>query len=223
MINRLLFVGCYNLGPEASVIVRNHFPNADIKLWRRGDQEELQRVRQEILSDEWPVLMSFYNDYLFTPEELTKVSVALNIHPSLERGRGYDTIPLIEDHTHHGIMMHYVNEKIDFGTIIEVEEVPIPAQIGYKAFRRRNQELCLGMLDRYLSEIKTTDTVEELDRSLKARAEALNRPWGDRYVSAKYLGKTLRQLRESDPRHRVFDGLPEEIIQFGNDQVPISV
>lgn len=216
---KVLFVGCFNLGPEASIIVNRICPGATIKLWRRGDEEGKKRIREEILAESWGVLFSFYNDYLFSPEEIGRAILPINIHPSLERGRGYDTIPLIEDHTHHGIMMHMVDRKIDHGPIIEVEEVPVPRGINYFDFRRRNQILCLKMLERYLAEIARSDSALVLKAEYQERAKSLNRPWGERYISANYLGKTLRKLRETDPNHRVFYHLPEEIIQFGNEQL----
>ncbi len=208
------FVGCPNLGYEGFEIIRRYIPNAVSYIWKRGDKAGKESIKRDIISNPQSVLFSFYNDYIFEPEELSKFRLAVNIHPSLERGRGYDTIPLIENHSTHGIMLHYVTEAIDAGNIIQVKEQKIPEGINYTNFRRVNQALCLKMLEDFAKRFVNTLCIEELEDGLANEAEKLSRSWGDRYISANYLGRTLRTLRQSEPDHRVFQVLPEEIIQY---------
>ena len=123
-------------------------------------------------------------------------------------------MPLIRDEETHGIMLHFVTEEIDFGSIIQVVEAEIPKEISYRDFRRKNQLLCLDMLRSIADTMNAEQSVESLISHYENEASVLNRPWGDEYISATYLGKTLRALRKTNPNHRVFEGLPEEIVQY---------
>jgi hypothetical protein len=220
--SKILFVGCPNLGPEALKIFGQILPGHKFHIWKRGCQTSKEAIKTSIMKGGKRILFSFYNDYLFDGEELDQFELAVNIHPSLERGRGYDTIPLMENHATHGIMLHYVTEQYDAGQIIRVTEQPIPAQIEYPAFRRANQLLCLEMMRQFAIQVAGCDNVGCLNEQLQTEANKLNRQWGDRYISANTLGRRLRELRETDPSHRVLVGQPEEIINYDSRKKQIA-
>jgi methionyl-tRNA formyltransferase len=199
----LLFVGDPNLGHEGCRIVRRHFADATCVVWKRGDAEEEREIRALIRSRRWGVLLSFYNDLIFSADELAQADLALNVHPSSPRlrGVGYDTLPLIRGHSTYGVTLHHMTPEIDAGRIVAVMEEALPEGITYTALRSLTQRLCLAMLEQAMRMIDGLSEPLQLDPAHGLGAEA---QWGHEYISRKALEQILDQLRRREPDHPVF-------------------
>jgi methionyl-tRNA formyltransferase len=199
----LLFVGDPNLGHDGCRIVRRHFADATCVVWKRGDAEGEREIRTLIRSRRWGVLLSFYNDLIFSADELAQADLALNVHPSSPslRGVGYDTLPLIRGHSTYGVTLHHMTPEIDAGRIVAVMEEKLPEGITYTALRSLTQRLCLAMLEQAMRMIDglTGPLPLDLEHGLGAQAQ-----WGHEYISRQALEQILDQLRRREPDHPVF-------------------
>lgn len=199
----LLFVGDPNLGNDGCRIVSRHFADATCVLWKRGDAARERDVRSLILSRRWGVLLSFYNDLIFSEEELAQADLVLNVHPSSPslRGVGYDTLPLVWGHSTYGATLHHMTPEIDAGPIVDVMEEDLPDGITYTEFRVLTQRLCLRMLEKTVLAIRGLNEPLRIDHALGVGMEA---QWGPGYVSREALRRILDELRRREPDHRVF-------------------
>ena len=225
-----LFVGCPNLGPAGLGAMRQVLSRTSGVLWDREkksgiiigpdldleDQLEVQprcsraQIREFITGGTWSLLVSFYNDMIFKGDELAQAELRVNIHPALPQlgGRAYDTIPLIHGHPSHGVTLHFLEEQVDSGPIIRVVSRELGPRVNYLELRRRNQLLCLEVLQTFLGECTAVGELGELARSLRHESAKMNQSWGHAYRLDE-IGRCLRELREKEPQHRVFEGLPD--------------
>jgi len=187
---------------EAAALLRKYFPAGSVLIWQQGDHEARAAISARLLSGSWPLCISFYNDYIFSREEIDALGCVVNIHPALPclRGRGYDILPLLETHREHGVTLHFVSEKIDAGEIIEVIAQSVPPAIRYPEFRARNQELSLAMLDRLLRRCQHAD-LTHLHQDLKRMAAAAGLSWSGGFVTSAKLANILHELRAREPDH----------------------
>lgn len=202
----VLFVGDPNLGHKGFEILKERFPQAESVIWKKGDKEGREDAREFIRSRKWDVAISFYNDLLFKPEDLDAISLPLNIHPARPElpGVGYDTVPLLENHESHGATLHTMNEKIDDGRILHVLEKPMPKALTGRELRRRNQKVCLDLLDRTVAEIAQAGCWKEAENRLASTGNGSGRTWSDRYISKKNVNERLEELKVREPQHPVF-------------------
>lgn len=202
----LLFVGDPNLGKQGFKIASNYFKNITCILWKKGDIERKEEIREFIRFKKWDLLISFYNDFVFKEEDLSQFKLALNIHPSspLIRGVAYDTLPLIEGHEKFGVTLHYMVKEIDAGEIVDVLEDEIPENITYTQFRLLTQKLCLEMLKKTVKPISHINNMPEIYQLIHQKSKSHNIKWNSLYISKKQLNKLLGELRKNDPDHRVF-------------------
>ncbi len=191
-----------------------HFPKGEILVWQHGDRSARGTVRERLLSRKWQLCISFYNDYVFSREEIVAFGCVVNIHPAMPflRGRGYDTLPLIEQHREHGATLHFVSEEIDAGEIIEVLGQPVPPGISYPEFRIRTQMLSLAMLERLLLRSRNSH-VGALNLDLKRMAEACEWRWSGEAVTSEKLGELLRELRRREPDHLALRDIPSTLVR----------
>ena len=216
---RVLFVGCYNLGPQGAELVREFYPDAAVVLWRKGDKAGRAEAKRIILSEPWDLIVSSYNDLIFSLEEIAAALLLINIHPSSPSlpGVGYDTFPLIEGHPVYEATLHILEKgdaRIDAGPIVEVLTRELPPKTTYAELRKRNQELCLELLQWTLQQANAANSIESLEAQFRAAAARLGRVWGERYISYETLATTLVQLQASTPDHPVFVELPEEKLTY---------
>jgi len=203
---KLLFVGDPNLGAQGFEIVRTYFTNAVCAIWRRGDAAQAREIRKAILSSHWNVLLSFYNDLLFSEEDLKHPEISLNIHPASPclRGVGYDSLPIILGHATHGVTLHHMVAEPDAGEIIDVIEEPLPNDLTSSELRLQNQRLCLKLLENVACGIHDARTTAQMRAILNTRAKGMKRQWNPNYISRARLNSILHALRRRRPGHRVF-------------------
>lgn len=203
------------LSHEAGALLREYFPAGSVLTWQHGDRQSQAAIRTNLLSGAWPLCISFYNDYIFSREEIEALGCVVNIHPAHPglRGRGYDILPLLEKHCEHGVTLHFVSEVIDAGEIIEVVTQPVPPAIRYQEFRARNQELSLAMLDRLLSRCRHAG-MSHLQQELKRTAAMAGLSWSGGFVTSEKLACRLRELRSREPDHPLLRHIPREL-EFG--------
>lgn len=204
----LLFVGDQNLGKQGFKIVSDYFKNITCIIWNKGDTVKKEEIEAFICSKNWDILISFYNDLIFKEQELSRINLAFNIHPSspLLRGVAYDTLPLIKRHNKFGVTLHYITKEIDAGKIIDVLEEKIPKEITYGQFRLLTQKLCLKMLKKTVKSLSGFDNLSEIYQLFNIKTKKLNINWSSTYFSRKQLNKILDELRKKEPNHRVFKG-----------------
>ncbi len=138
------------------------------------------------------------------------------IHPSLPslRGVGYDHIPLIENHQEHGATLHFlkrpsrnrfiVKKDIDAGRIIRTRKRKLSLQATYGDIRIFNQQIAFEMLEELSEQLLAWGDIDTAYRELSAEAEKNDLAWTERYIDSSTLQKILRELRASNPDHRVF-------------------
>lgn len=198
---RLLFVGDPNLGVQGFEIVHRHFAHATCSIWRRGDGAHARTIKEILRSRPWNVLVSFYNDLLFSEADLTQAEIALNIHPASPclRGVGYDILPLIFGHTTHGVTLHHMVPEPDAGSIIDVIEEPLPPDLAPGELRLRNQRLCLRMLEKFVRAIQDSTTPSEIRTVLKTSAKNVKAQWSSDYFSRARLNAILDDAQSRQP------------------------
>jgi methionyl-tRNA formyltransferase len=169
-------------------------------------------MRTALLSLASPLCISFYNDYIFRNEEIDAFGCMVNIHPALPslRGRGYDTLPIIQAHGEYGATLHFVNENIDAGRIIEVITRPMPQPVNHATFRRLTQELSLVMLEQLLKRCSKTG-LANLTLELKHQARNAGLHWSGKRLTSSQLVAILRDLRRLEPHHPALQGLAADL------------
>jgi methionyl-tRNA formyltransferase len=200
------------MSDQAKTLLQEYFPTGEVLTWQQGDSEAHTAIRSRLLSGEWRLCISFYNDYIFSPEEIQVLGCVVNIHPALPtlRGRGYDILPLLQGHREHGVTLHFVSKAIDAGDIIDVITHPIPLDIGYSEFRLRNQTNSLTMLDRLLQRCRHTN-MAHLHQNLNQTAAAARLSWSGGFVTSARLACILREFRKRDPDHPLLNHIPRSL------------
>lgn len=210
----ILFFGDPNLGEEGFRRFSAYFPRAEQLIWKKGTDKNA--ARKKLRSQSWLFTLSFYNDYIFSCDDFDFLGLPLNIHPSLPslRGVGYDHIPLIENHQENGATLHILKRPsrngfimkndIDAGRIIRTRKRELSPQATYADIRIFNQQIALEMLDELSEQLLAWGDIETAYRELSLEAEKNDFAWAERYIDSSTLQKMLRDLRASDPGHRVF-------------------
>lgn len=202
----VLFVGDPALGEAGLRILSRHFRRITPVIWRRGDREGREEARRLILGGRWSLLISFYNDMIFSAGELERAVIPLNIHPATPRlrGVGYDTLPLLDAHGCYGATLHRLTPEIDAGEVIEVMTRPLAEGLVYSDFRPLTQALSLDMLEHTCRLLAPLPCAPAMDRCLAARAAACREHWDHVYISRCRMGRILDELRRTEPEHPVF-------------------
>jgi methionyl-tRNA formyltransferase len=198
---------------ESKALVDSYFANSTVMVWEQGDTGGRAFINRELTNENWLTCVSIYNDYIFSLEELSKIPVIVNIHPALPslRGRGYDVLPLIHEHSFHGATLHVVTQDIDAGPIIDVVVEPIPNGIGYLDFRKRNQTLCLKMLDVFLNlYLKTSH--EQLKAELNRLVIKSEHTWKGDFIDSANLKCLLSKFFQSHPQHPLAHQIPDQLM-----------
>lgn len=204
------------LAREARQLLRRHYPDGLLLVWQQGSAPLLSgTLSTKLLSIATPLCISFYNDYIFSAEEIAAFSALVNIHPALPsiRGRGYDTLPILKQHCEYGATLHFVTKDIDSGPIIEVASRPMPQSVAYQEFRRMTQTLSLSMLENLLQRGRRIG-LATLAGELRDRAIQSEWHWsGDRLTSPQ-LAVLLRNASRFQPQHPLFAQLPTHLLQL---------
>ena len=203
---RVLFVSDPNLGSQGSALARRYFRNVRTLIWQRNDGPGKSWVAQAIESDRWDLLISFYNDFIFTEKQLAQATIALNIHPALPeiRGLGYDILPLVYGHQKYGATLHTMNTQIDAGEIIRVSSVKLSDDMTYGALRPATQNMCLAMLMWLCRHLSTCSTIAGARECLEKESRRHDQEWGPTYTNRSSLHEILMKLRRDDPLHAAF-------------------
>lgn len=201
------------LAREAMQLLRRHHPDGRVLVWQQGSAPERRRaLSRTLLSKSAPLCISFYNDYIFSREEIAAFPYLVNIHPALPnlRGRGHDTLPILEAHRDYGATLHFVDEEIDSGRIIEVIARPKPQPVAYATFRRMTQMLSLEMLERLLQRGRRTG-LASLAPELHHQALQAGLQWSGERLTSQRLAARLRDADRRQPRHPLLAELPAQL------------
>ena len=202
----VLFVSDPNLGPQGSALARRYFRNMRTLIWQRTEERGKSRVAQTIESNRCDLLISFYNDFIFTAKQLAQATIALNIHPALPelRGLGYDILPLVYGHQRYGVTLHTMTTQIDAGDIIRVNSLKLPGDMTYGTLRPATQDMSLAMLAWLCRQLSTCRTIAEARECLEKESRKHDDEWGPTYTSRSLLHEILATLRLEDPLHAAF-------------------
>lgn len=207
----VLFVSDLQLGFRGLNLVRHYYPYATPIIWNKGDVEGRKKAHQLILSRDWDITLSFFNDLIFKADELAKMRVPLNIHPASPAlpGVAYDTIPLIRNHRTYGATLHQMTPNIDKGKIYDVLEAETKPKTNYLDFRAAVHRLSLDLLAKTLRTLDAYDSLELLEAHLALQADQCSHVWSEDYWSYSRVINCLDELWKEKPSHRVFTNHPK--------------
>lgn len=189
--NKVVLITSPVLIGEAKFIYKSFFPDGEILVWNRGDDSVRYQIYSELLSGNFSLGISFYNDYIFSKEEIASIDCLVNIHPALPHlpGRGYDILPLLKGDKEYGLTFHFVSERIDSGEIIEVVSEGITFGTTHQNLRSMNQKLSLKFLKKFLEEYK--EIGDDIKETLRNRSQILGAKWTGQLMNSNDLDKFL--------------------------------
>ncbi len=209
----ILFFGDPNLGMKQGwQIFSEFFPRAKKLIWDKSQPKA--PFQRAIRGNKWLFTVSFYNDFIFTADDFPHLGLPLNLHPSLPvlRGVGHDYIPLIENHTHHGGTLHYMDppaklrcgfgDGVDTGRIIRVSKRELSPAATYGDIRALNQQIMLEMLTELCRQMLRLGSVAAAHGELGGEAEKNSLAWAKRYIDCQTIKDCVAALRCADPGHR---------------------
>lgn len=193
----LLLVTSPPLACEATMLLQKYYQDGHVLVWEHGSgPESARRLSKKLFAINPQMCISFYNDYIFNRREISDLPCLVNIHPALPalRGRGYDTLPILERHSSYGATLHFVSEQIDAGPIIQVVSRPMPKLISYRSFRRMTQLLSLEVLEKLLKRCRQTGLVH-MPEELRKEALRVDWQWSGPSLTTVQLAFRLRQSK----------------------------
>lgn len=205
----VLFIGDTNLGKKGMTILDKHLYKYTHIIWNVNDSKKdssIRKAKKIIHSKVWDICISFYSDLVLDAKDLACFQLPLNIHPSLPllRGVGYDTLPILMNHSYFGVTLHYMVKELDKGKIINIIKKKIPSDMTHSKLRKETQNLCLKMLSFTAEIISHTDNVQSLRSVFDGMVKNNDLIWGNNYISKKHLSETLDSLKAKSPEHPVF-------------------
>ena len=119
------------------------------------------------------------------------MALPLNIHPALPQvpGLGYDIIPVLEHHTHHGATLHWMEARVDSGEIFDVIERRLATGTSPQTLRQLNQCAALDLLARWVPRLALARDHEARVASLRS-ALAAPMQWGGTRLSRAALAES---------------------------------
>jgi methionyl-tRNA formyltransferase len=180
------------LADEARTLFGNIYPNGSFLVWRQGDDSGKAQIHSELMTGKFSLGISFYNDYIFSAEEIDSIECLVNIHPALPHlpGRGYDVLPLIRGDESYGVTFHFIRKKIDSGEIIDILSEKIPLNTSQQNLRIMNQDLSLKFLKNFLNEYKPVG--ENIKDILKSKSQKLDCNWSGTFMNSRDLENFIR-------------------------------
>ncbi len=199
---RTLLITDHNLGDKAYRRMAKDCGNLEWVMWNRAGNDEAEVV-EKIAHGDWELAVSFYSDLIIPPPALRSIRLPLNIHPALPsiRGVGYDVLPLIEGHRTVGATLHHMESRIDSGKIYHVIETSLSPDEKYSSLRKKNQFMCLELLDFLCGLLAVSTDVDQLLKTLAGYSRQTNWKWGATYYSRKMIGDVMDEIREFSPNH----------------------
>jgi len=141
-----------NLKSEIENIIADSAADVSVIDWHSGSEEGDSHVKSAWQEDYgWDIAFSVYSDYIIPQHGLNKIRVPLNIHPALPSypGVGYDVLPLIDRAEKCGATIHWMDEKIDYGVVLETKPTDLPQNVTYSQVRNFNQVAVLFLFKKW--------------------------------------------------------------------------
>ncbi|WP_435895107.1 formyltransferase family protein [Oceaniferula spumae] len=147
----------------------------------------------------WDIAFSVYSDYVLPSRGLDRIRVPLNIHPALPShpGVGYDVLPLIDGEKKCGATMHWMDEQIDHGVVLESSSMEIPQNANYPVVRKLNQMAVLSLFEKWFR-LATGTTQSAFFERLRVPVSQ-GRGWTGPYVSEAVRTAKLNDFQRMDP------------------------
>ena len=199
----VLLVSDKNLGAAGEEIVARYFGNVSTLIWSRGDKAGKAVIGKTLERRTWDLLISFYNDFVFSESQLNRAGVALNIHPALPsiRGMGYDTLPLIHGHSRCGATLHFMTPELDAGEIIRVVSSRLGPDMTHSTLRAASQRHSRALLDWLCQLTYTRQTRDEIRAVLTTHSGTCDHQWSADYLSRDRHQALIERLRRESPGH----------------------
>ena len=180
------------LADKTRALFENICPNGTCLVWRQGDDSGKAQIHSELMAGKFFLGISFYNDYIFSAEEIDSIECLVNIHPALPHlpGRGYDVLPLIRGDENYGVTFHFVINKIDSGEIIDTLSKEIPLNTSQQNLRIMNQDLSFKFLRTFLNEYKSVG--KNIKHILKRKSQKLDLSWSGTFMNSSDLENYIR-------------------------------
>ena len=144
-------------------VVRASVPPRERKVWWSDvvDEDELERLGltnsqpEEVIGVDLDLCFSVLTGHIFTPKELAVCDI-INVHPApLPYYRGCNSYAhaIINHETWYGVSMHYIDEGIDTGPVIDVDWCPIARDETGHSLYHKAQPLALQMFKHNVRDI----------------------------------------------------------------------
>ncbi len=207
---KILVICDPQLKDDVERIVGHQSSRLQTVYWQRGhSKKEIEPILNA--PKEWDLLFSVYSDYIVPNHVLNKVSIPLNVHPALPNypGVGYDVYPLIYDDDYCGATLHWMEEKCDYGVVLDTLPLPLPKGSTYPKVRKLNQQAVITLFEKWFR-IATNDSRHTLYEQLHAPLQR-QRGWDGNYSSLPDRREKLNVFKSLNP------------IQWESLQIPDSV
>lgn len=144
----------------------------------------------------WDVVFSVYSDYIFPQYALDRIRVPLNIHPALPHnpGVGYDVLPLLRDEKKCGATLHWMDEKIDHGVVLDTMPIDLPNNANYPMVRELNQKAVLDLFEKWYGLASANTLFEKLKVP-----RSQGRGWSGGYTSVSMRRAILIKFQRDHP------------------------
>jgi len=166
-------------------------------VYYNAEEEEADLLISSIWEEEvfWDVVFSVYSDYIVPKYALDKIKVPLNIHPALPNhpGVGYDVLPLIDGGGKCGATIHWMDEKIDHGVVLESKVVDFPSNETYTFVRNLNQKAVLFLFEKWFRLALENQILENLQIPVMQ-----GRGWSGDYISKSIRRTKLIKFKQSN-------------------------
>jgi len=144
-------------------VVAVSVPPRDRNVWWDDvvDEDEVERLGfsnttpEDVLYQNLDLVFSVLTGHIFTSNDLLKFSI-INLHPApLPYYRGCNSYAhaIMNKEPYYGVSLHYIDEGIDTGPVIDVDWMPIYDDDTGKSLYHRAQPIALTMFKRNLSGI----------------------------------------------------------------------
>jgi methionyl-tRNA formyltransferase len=184
----MLFIGEGSLySSMAASYVSERIPGARVVLWDHG--QPMPQLGE--WTGDW--IVCFKADLILPSTLLSRARMgAINIHPAPPRYRGIGgyVYAIYNEDDSFGITCHHIVERIDFGSIITVDEFPIFPSDTTSTLQHRAASRCL---------LRLYDLIEQIISGLPMPAS--ERTWIGPLYTRKKLDVFLAQVQEDHPDH----------------------
>jgi len=144
---------------ELAEVGEASFASSRVLYWQMGNLATKPSVIEEIEATDYNLLVSHVNGVILKPHHLARATFgAINVHPAPpEHGGAFGNFcqPVVDRgfRTHHGVLVHELDEEVDRGPIYRVRRWEVGPEESIQSVRDRSFVECLSILREVLAEL----------------------------------------------------------------------